>query len=132
MNPSQKKLQEAFGIEEGRKIRRLLTGQDNPETYQAVSKWVAQCYNKPSDDELIMEAINEIIDGFGTEAIRGRYIDSYHQDIQAAFVNMGDTYTTTILLDHETGRYQITSWGDWVERNEKRRGMGATPHKYLF
>ena len=39
------------------------------------------------------------------------------------YVNRGDTYAPTILLDHETGRFHATSWGNWVEGHERSRQL---------
>jgi hypothetical protein len=100
-----------------------MTGQLDPLTYANVESWVRRCYNDPSDNELIMESINEETGGFGVEAIRGRHVDNYHYDIQATYVNQGDTYDLTILLDHETGNFVLTSWGDWVESHEQQRQL---------
>ena len=33
---------------------------------------------------------------------------------------MGDTYDTTLLYDHKTGRFSVGSWGDIVERQPRR------------
>jgi hypothetical protein len=123
MELSIKTLAKFFPLEQAKRIRALSTGETSPETYSNVSQWLAQCYNRPSDNELIMCALAQELGGFGTEVINGRYVDDYHQDIQAEYVNMGDTYDITILLDHETGRYILTTMGDWVERNEKRRQL---------
>ena len=88
----------------------------------AVVNWAAQCYHDPREShegraECRLEALNRIIGGSGVEPIRGRYVDRYHQDIQAAYVNMGDTYATTILYDNERGTWSVTSWDNWVERH---------------
>jgi hypothetical protein len=123
MAPSIKTLNRYFDPETAKQVRGLITGKIDPETIEAVSNWVGQCYHRPSDDELIMAALNAVIGGYGTEVVRGRYVDNYHQDIQASYINTGDTYSTTILLDHETGNYQVTTWGDWFETNEKRRRL---------
>lgn len=119
--PSLRKLTQSFGETKAKAIRGLVTGAIDPKTYKRVTDWLAQCHNEPGRDELIMCAIDEVLAGYGVEAIRGRYVDKYHQDIQAAYVNLGDTYDTTILLDHETGNFVLTSLGDWVERNTRRR-----------
>jgi len=100
-----------------------MTSESDPRDYTTVQRWLAQCYNEPSRLELIMEAINELLDTYGVEAIRGRYVDGYYQDIQAVYCNTGDTYDMTILLDHETERFHVTSFGDWVEANERRRQL---------
>lgn len=102
----------------------LINGTADPlELSPVTAAWAAQCYHPPSRHELVMEALNELIEGYGVEAIRGRFVDRFHQDAQAAYVNMGDSDIPTILLDHETSRYQITSCGDWVEAHERRREL---------
>ena len=98
-------------------IIELINGDRDPEIYESVMSWVNQCYHKPSHNEMVMCALNEILEGYGVEAIRDEdaWIDNFHMDIVAVYVNMGDTYTTTILLDHEENEYIVTSYGDWVE-----------------
>lgn len=121
--PSIATLRKFFNKPQARRLRRLMKGETDPLSYSSVGGWVAQCYNPPPEAELIMEALNAELEGEGVETIRGRYVDSYHQDIQAAYVNMGDTYDLTILLDHETENYLLTSWGDWVETHERTREL---------
>jgi hypothetical protein len=73
------------------------------------------------DAEKAMEFANKALDGHGVEAIRGDYhVDNYHYDIVATYVNMGDTYNATILYETETGRFLVTSYGDWVEKNQRK------------
>ena len=98
----------------------LVKGSRDPEDYISVESWVRQCYNKPSREEMVMCAFNEILEGYGIEAIRDEnvWIDGFHMDIVAVYVNMGDSYTTTILLDHEENEYVVTSYGDWVESRD--------------
>lgn len=73
-----------------------------------------------------LEAINKLLGTFGTEAIRGDWQNGYWCDIVAAYCNAGDTYALTVIHVrgegswNEQGRFIISSWGDWVERNEKR------------
>ena len=121
--PSLKTLKKFFPADQAQRLRELMTGTRDPKQYQRVQNWLDQCYNEPSRAELIMAALDEELDGFGTEAIRGRYVDRYHGEIQAEYVNMGDTYDLTILLDHETENFILTSMGDWIEKNEKRRKL---------
>ncbi len=75
------------------------------------------------DDAL--EVANKILKGHGIEAIRsGQYlVDHYFRDIVALYVNMGDTYETTLLYETDKDRFLVTSWGDWVERNERKYGI---------
>ena len=119
--PTVKSLRRFFDKATADTLRSLMDGRKDPREFPGVQRWLDQCFNDPSDNELIMAAIDEVMDGHGVEAIRGRYVDGYHQDIQAVYVNMGDTYDITILLDHETGNYVLTTWGDWVERHGRTR-----------
>lgn len=124
--PTRARLIEAFGAEQGSEAYEYLKGIKDPRTHPAVIQWAEQCEHDPRSSplaysECLMLALNGVLDGYDVEAIRGRYVDRYHQDIQAVYLNMGDTYAVTILLDHEAGRYLITSWGDWVERYGEKR-----------
>lgn len=49
----------------------------------------------------------DILDGYGIEYIQ-------HKDMSIAYVNMGDSYATTIL--RVNGKIRIGDWGSIVER----------------
>ena len=67
--------------------------------------------------EVLMQRANKMMDGFGVEALRqeGAYVDQYHGDIIATYVDLGDTYAATLLLDSDTGSFHLTSYGGWLE-----------------
>ncbi len=72
-----------------------------------------------------LEAINKLLGGYGTEAIRGEWQNGYWCDIVACYVNFGDTYNTTVVQvrgdwSGASSRFIVSSWGDWVEQNEER------------
>lgn len=69
-----------------------------------------------------LEKVNELIKGYGTEAIRGTWENGYWCDIVACYVNLGDTYATTVM-HVRTGKFIVCSWGDWIERNQKKYGI---------
>ena len=73
------------------------------------------------DDAL--DKIDECLSGFGVEAISGNYVNRYYQNIVALFVNVGETYTSTVIYETDTGRFILTTVGDWVERNADRYGV---------
>lgn len=79
--------------------------------------WVAKCYHRPSRHALRMEMINEELEGFGVEAIFAEH-DALSPD--AEYINMGDTYSTTVLWDDIEGKFLVTTWGDWLEEAEKQ------------
>lgn len=68
-------------------------------------------------------AVSDLIGGYGVENLEGRendYDAGYYGNSQAEYVNMGDTYSPTLLFDNETGQYIWTSWGDFVESHRRR------------
>lgn len=73
-----------------------------------------------------LEAIDKLLGTFGTEAIRGDWQNGYWCDIVAAYCNTGDTYALTVLHVrgdnswNEQGRFIVSSWGDWVEKNQEK------------
>lgn len=116
-------LEAVFSADQAKAILRIDNGEDCPESYEAVDKWVRACYGSPSDDELKMAAYNAILEGYGVEAVRmeGAYVDAFHGDIVGTFVNMGDTYVSTIVLDSDSGEFLVTSYGDFVEALETEK-----------
>ena len=114
--PSIKTLEAAFPGK-GAEIRALLKKERTTMSYESVKQWVNQCYHKPRYIDRLLLALNEILEGHGVEPIWGN--DSVTWPI-AEYVNMGDTYNTTILYDRDHGTIQVTCLGDWIERNERR------------
>jgi hypothetical protein len=106
--------------EAAEKAAALLNGELDPESVDETAAWIRQCYHRPSDAELMMHALDVVLDTYGVEPIRveGAWIDSYHGDIIATYLNTGDAYTETVLLESDTGEFKLISWGDWLENWE--------------
>lgn len=51
------------------------------------------------------------VTNFGVIVIKSDYYE-------LAYINMGDTYDTTIVRDNASGEYQLAGWGDVVEQKE--------------
>lgn len=69
----------------------------------------------------VLEALNEVMGAYGVEPLYGTY---WGNEVIACYVNMGNTYTPTVLAPVSGGGYRvgwsygepvITSWGDWYE-----------------
>jgi vacuolar-type H+-ATPase subunit E/Vma4 len=116
--PSAKLIEKRLRLsrEKAKELHEVLKGIRDPESYESVRKWVSQCHNRPSTGELKMEAANEILDGSGVEAI---FSDDSVTQPRYAYVNMGDTYTTTVVRERG-GKYLLAAWGDLIERDERR------------
>jgi hypothetical protein len=89
------------------------------EQFPASNQWFSSCYNQPRRIDRILACINEVMSGHGVEAIWGS--DAYWP--AADYINTGDTYSATILFNRESSAFQLTTWGDFFERNERRYSL---------
>jgi hypothetical protein len=74
--------------------------------------FVRSSYNTPSHDALILNALNELGDFHGVEAISnddGEYLE---------YLNAGDTYAGTLI--YWRGNYRVTTIGDMVENRRNK------------
>lgn len=96
--------------EHARRLLRAIAGklpeQEEHDTHEAV--------------DFALEVADEVMGGFGVESItvEGAYVDSFYYNIVALYVNMGETYQTTLVYDTEREVFYRTSWGSWVESQE--------------
>lgn len=120
--PSIKTIKTRLSIDHDKalQIRHLIDGRMSPDHYKSVKQWIAQCLNMPSRIERIHCAINEIMEGYGIEAIKDNQSSRYYSDTGLMYVNMGDTYTPTVIYDTRKSQWIVASWGNIVERSEKR------------
>ena len=95
----------------GKELRALLEGEVHTCAYKSVQDLIARCYNKPDYPYRLMTALDEIVGGHGVECIEcnGKPIADY--------VNLGDSYVTTIVRKIETGSIILTGWADFAESN---------------
>lgn len=85
--------------EKAKKIRALMTG------------------TEPDDVDKNLDEINDLLDGNGVEAVQpeGADVDEYYKNAVLLYVNMGDTYDTTVWYDIENAEWGVGAWGDWYE-----------------
>ena len=76
-----------------------------------------------SDVDDILGIIETLLEGYGVEPLKGDHVDNYYMDINILYVNLGDTYTPTVLYDTLLNRFFICSWGDYIESKPKRFPM---------
>lgn len=75
-----------------------------------------------------LDAICELLGGYGKVAITGEWQKGYWCDVVAVYVDMGDTYSVTVLqvrgeYSFMSSKFIISSFGDWVEKNEARYNL---------
>lgn len=84
-------------------------------------------WDRKADTDDVLKTANKILGGHGVEAVRAEGAwDSYYVDIVALYVNMGDTYVATLIYDIDKNRWWITSWGDWLEAEERSGRLRST------
>jgi hypothetical protein len=65
-------------------------------------------------EELLLELLNSILRCFGVEYIP-RKEDTQHETLGISYLNLGDTYISTVIYDHKEDKWMICSWGDIIE-----------------
>lgn len=107
-------------------IRRRVDPTLYPRRFPQTCAWVNACYHPPRNNEVILEAINEIIGGSGVESVGHEciYVDNYYRNTIGSYVNTGDTYSYTILFDHVKKRWKLTTWGDFLETYDPTNCVG--------
>lgn len=78
---------------------------------------------KGGDAHSVLTEVNRIVGGHGVEAIHGNWQGGRWASVVALYVNMGDTYDTTVIYVVPSGRFIISSVGDFVERRGRQLGI---------
>jgi len=117
MYPSVKTIKTRLNLsaDDAAQVRGLIDGSLNPYDFESVQNAERQCFNRLGDIESTFIALNEVLNGCGSEAI---FASGYVPSVE--YLNFGDTYATTVLYDYDRDLWFIESWGDWVEKAERR------------
>ena len=87
-------------------IRKSLEKARDKNTYRAI--------------DVALEEINTVLEGHGVEPMRGTDWNRHYGDINALYVNMGDSYICTVLYDTTKEKFYVTDWASFVETDEAR------------
>lgn len=129
-NPTLQKYRDQFARWDAIFLRR---GERLADLYQLPDRRLFACRHAlsltrhiPEHDRL--EVINALLGLHGVEAIRGERQNGYWGDIVATYCNTGDTYALTVLhvrgsFRGAPGKFIVSSWGDWVEKNGEKFGV---------
>lgn len=119
--PSSKMLAQMLSgvLEKARSIPGQVSGDDAVKyNVKQLRKVLEQWRDRELKSREMLEEANRILDGHGVEYL-GSAEDDMHSAHGAYYVNMGDTYTPTILLDLDRSRVWATDWGTWLEHEER-------------
>lgn len=112
-------------LEVATKINAVLLRRVEPEAVShACATWVRQCHNMPSWHERALEACNELLGGHGVEGLTIDNDPNTHEDSGVrmcpafSYVNMGDTYSLTLLRDHDEQAWILSDWASVMEEYE--------------
>jgi hypothetical protein len=109
--PSKNRLIKEIGLteEQAETVRALIRGEikTSDPRFKRTQEWLGRCYHRPSYPERLMECLNETIQGHGVECLGSK----------ALYINTGDTYSPTLLLNTRSGGISITTLGDFIESN---------------
>jgi hypothetical protein len=120
--PSKKALIDRLHItpEQAETVRKLIRGElhtRDEKRFPRSNTYFDRCYHQPNRLTRILECLNEALETHGVEPLG--HVD-FRDGPPAEYLNTGDTYTATLLFDHGTDTFKLTSWGDWLEKNEKK------------
>jgi len=113
--PSIKTLENAFPGK-GKAVRALLESPKLARQHPAGAARIAECYHPPTQLDVTLHAIDSEVGGYGVEYIRHRD-DGFREGDQLGleYINLGDTYTPTLIYDHGRDTWRVSSWGGIVE-----------------
>lgn len=122
--PSKKALIESLNItpEQADTVRGLIRGEirtRDAEKFPRSNAYFSKCFHEPRRLDRILACLDECLGTHGVEALG----DVRTYGPPAEYLNTGDTYAATILFDHLAGNFKLTSWGDWLEKNETKRAF---------
>ena len=99
-------------------VNYILNGTIETRTFSTGRDWIDVCFYEPCSDELKMHAINQVLEGYGIEAIRTtKCKNGFWCDVLYTYINMGDSYIPTIIHHRKHG-YMVATIGDIIEKNK--------------
>jgi hypothetical protein len=117
--PSEKNLMESLKIErkEARQVREIIRClnpflylDERESSFPQTTAWRHTCYNPPSRRELRLSMLDEILHGYGVEVIANKA-----GRVRVEYINMGDTYTATLIYVRGSRRFTVGDWGTLME-----------------
>lgn len=111
--PSIKTLESAFPGK-GKELRILLESACAVREHPAAIARRGECLHPPTLLDQRLQALNATAETYGVEYIAHKD-DTYCETYGLEYLNVGDTYSPTLIFDHARGSWRVCSWGDVVE-----------------
>jgi hypothetical protein len=71
-----------------------------------------------------MDLVDRTIHGHGVEEVVGFKNSSSDMKTVGLYVNMGESYSSTIIYDCLANKFYIGTWADWIEWRGKNEDYG--------
>lgn len=65
----------------------------------------------------VLDELNKQFGGYGVEVVNDYQFRKYYGDIALEYINMGDSYTATIIYDVDKEEFVYDTLGDYIENN---------------
>jgi hypothetical protein len=119
--PSVKALADALRItsEQAQTVRGLIRGEIRTKDvarFPKANAYFQKCRHEPDRLTRILECLDEVLEMHGVETLG----ECRAYGPPAEYLNAGDTYTATLLFDRIAWNFKLTTFGDWLERNENK------------
>jgi len=95
-------------------VKAIIEGKKDPSELTGGANRIRECYNPPEDYDVALHAINQLIEGYGVEYVAHKD-DTFREVYGVDYVNLGDTYTTTVVYDHLKGKFEVIDIGTIIE-----------------
>jgi hypothetical protein len=115
-----------------------LSGENALEAAHEMSEWEK---HGAFDPEGILQRINKDADeGHGLHGVESWFVDDNGElnsrsggdgRVIASYINTGDIYAPTVLYDYDDDKFFLISWGDWVERWERKREVARAARMFI-
>lgn len=121
--PPANKIAEALNIDidKAKLIRSIIKREIDILALDCIPKtleWRNKCYHMPRMREVMVMACDEIAGTYGTETVEPQE-DWSNGYPRIEYLNVGDSYASTLFFDFSQSRAFISCFGDIVERMER-------------
>jgi hypothetical protein len=77
----------------------------------------SECYNPPSNHDLLMNTLDDLLGTCGVEYL-GEVDMRCGPPVE--YLNVGDSYAATLTWSRDTGMFRVEGWADALQRCERK------------
>jgi len=121
LGPSVKELMEELEatMSQATLARMIMAYDLDPLDFSETRRWARTCFSQPSLVELMMSALNEVLDGHGSTWVEGSFVNGSRRKTPFITVDFGDPYIPTLAFDLLNRTFFIASVADLKDPAEE-------------